>query len=441
MTRSGAPRALVVGGGVAGLAAAFGLHDRGYRVTLFESRQQLGGRAFSFEDRKTGQVFDNGPHVMLGCYRAMRGLLDRIGAAGDFEHQPTLRVAYRALGEPPSALRLPALPVPLAMPLALMRLPLTVGERWRALLGLGAVLRRSPAPWSVADWLRRRGQLGAPADWLWTPLCRAIMNVEPELAAARLFTSTLREAFSGRARSGAFLIPKRPWGAVLGEPAARQLAAEGIELRRGSRLVDLVVVDGAVRELRFGAGPSEVLEPTDTVVSALPWHALHRLVGGTQAFGALRKSPIVSAYFSCASSEEAIPDEGPITSLVAGDPFHFVCRTPGAGRQHFALLAGGATSLAGHKVEAIEEIARQQLARHYPGFDARVAAHVRIAKEAGATIVPESGSDALRPPPGLLEGGPRNLLVCGDWTDCGLPSTLEGAARSAEQMLRGFDRA
>ena len=423
------------------MAAAFGLHDRGYRVTLYESRKQTGGRAFSFDDRQTGQVFDNGPHVMLGCYREMRRLLGRIGATDGFEHQPTLRVAYRALGRSPSALRLPALPVPLAMPLALMRLPLTVGERWRALLGLGAVLRGSRATWSVADWLRHRGQVGAPADWLWIPLCRAIMNVEPELADARLFTSTLREAFSGRARSGAFMIPKRPWSALLGEPAARQLAAEGIELRLGSRLVDLTVVDGAVRELRFGNAPSEMLEPTDKVVSALPWHALDRLLGGEQSFGALRKSPIVTAYFSCEASEDAIPDEGPITSLVGGDPFHFVCRTPGAGRQHFALLAGGATSLAGHKVEAIEELARQQLVRHYPEFDARAPAHVRIAKEAGATIVPESGSGAMRPSPGLLEGGPRNLHVCGDWTDCGLPSTLEGAARSAEQMLRLFDEA
>ena len=422
------------------MVAAFGLHDRGYRVTLYESRKQLGGRAFSFEDRVTGQLYDNGPHVLLGCYREMRRLLERIGAAQDFEHEATLRVAYRGLGTDPAALRLPALPVPLAMPLALLRLPIAGRDRWRALLGLGAVLRGSPATWSVADWLRHRGQLGAPAEWLWVPLCRAIMNVEPELADARLFTRTLREAFSGRARSGAFIIPKRPWSAVLGEPAARQLAAEGIELRFGSRLAELVFADGAVRELRFGAGSPEVLEPADTVVSALPWHALSRLLGGEQRFGELRKSPIVTAYFSCESSEDAIPDEGPITSLVAGDPFHFVCRTPGVGRQHFALLAGGATSLAGHTVDEIEEIARLQLARHYREFDSRVAAHVRIAKEAGATIVPDSGSGVLRPRPGLLQGGPRNLNVCGDWTDCGLPSTLEGAARSAAQMLRRLAR-
>jgi len=426
---------LVLGGGVAGLVAAFGLRDRGYRVTLCESRHWLGGRAFSFEDRGTGRQVDNGPHVLLGCYDAMRALLRRIGTADGFEHARALTIACRDAEGRSAALRLPRLPVPLAMPLALLRLPIGSRDRCRALWGLASVLRGAPSGWSVADWLQRRGQLGAPANWLWTPLCRAIMNVEPELADARLFLGTLREAFGGRARSAAFLVPRRPWGELLGEAAARQLAAEAVELRLGARVEGLRLVQGAIRELGFGVGAPVVLGADDVVVSALPWHALSRLLGGGHAFATLGKSPIVTAHFSCERSDASIPDDGPITSLVGGAPFHFVCRTPGAPRSRFSLLAGGAGSLDGCTVAEIEERARRQLARHYPGFDPHSSAHVRVAKEAGATFVPRPGSGDRRPAPGQLSTGPLNLYVCGDWTDCGLPSTLEGAARSAARML------
>jgi hypothetical protein len=66
---------------------------------------------------------------------------------------------------------------------------------------------------------------------------------------------------------------------------------------------------------------------------------------------------------------------------------------------------------------------------------------VRIRKEQRATFLAAPGTAARRPRPGRLPGGPTNLRLCGDWTATGLPATLEGAARSAEIMLREFGAA
>lgn len=429
-------RAVVLGGGVAGLAAAFGLRERGFAVELFESRGWLGGRAFSFVDRTTGAWLDNGPHAMLGCYRAMRRLLHRLGTEGEFARDASLRLSYRSVGGATARLRLGPLPVPLAMPMALLRLPLRGSGRLRALFGMAAALVGASADWSVADWLQRRRQHGDPDSFLWRPLCRAIMNVEPELASAALFLRVLREAFGGSAAAAAFWLPRRSWGEILGAAAERALPAAGVALSLSRRVAALTTRAGAIDRIVFQDQSSSSIGSADLVVSALPWHSLARLLpAAAPGLQRLPASPIVSVHFAFEPPKAALPDEGPLVALVDGDPFHFLYRTPGHGPERLALLSGGNRTLDGCTVAEIEAVARAQLARHYPGFPVDAPAAVRVAKEALATFVAGPGSAALRPAPGRSPAGPANLLVCGDWTACGLPATLEGAARSAEMAL------
>jgi protoporphyrinogen oxidase len=196
MSTAAAPRrAFVLGGGVAGLAAAFGLAERGFRTDLLESRRWCGGRAFSFDDKLTGERLDNGPHAMLGCYHATRALLRRLGTEGLFAHDRALRMAYRTNDGRVDQLALRSWPVPLAMPFGLFGLQLPFGTKLRALWGMSTVAWGARAAWTLQDWLRARRQHGAPDAFLWRPLCRAIMNVEPDECAARDFLATLREAF------------------------------------------------------------------------------------------------------------------------------------------------------------------------------------------------------------------------------------------------------
>ncbi len=438
---SSKPRAFVLGGGVAGLTAAFGLADRGYQVTLCEARQHCGGRAFSFADAASGQRLDNGPHALLGCYRAMGALLQRLGTADRCQRDATLRLAYRYPGGHCDRLQLGGWPVPLAMPPALLRLGLPFRAKLRALFGMATALLPTPAHWTLADWLQRRGQTGLPDDVLWRPLCRAIMNCEPDACAARDFLATLREAFAGRAAQAAFVLPTAPWGVLLGDAAPAALARAGVALRLGARATGLVVGERFVSAVEFGDGTRCTLAADDLLVTALPWFALHRLCPALwPGAGALRSAPIVTAHFEVAAGAAVLPDEGPVVALVGGAPFHFVLRRPGGDPRRFALLSGGDRWFDGRSVAEIESAARAEMGRYYPEWSAEVATRVRITKEQHATFVAAPGSRALRPRPGRLVGGPANLRVCGDWTDTGLPATLEGAARSAEALLAGLPR-
>jgi uncharacterized protein with NAD-binding domain and iron-sulfur cluster len=484
---SNAPAAYVLGGGVAGLTAAFGLADRGYRTTLLESRGWLGGRAFSSFDKAAERHLDNGPHAMLGCYRSTRALLRRLGTEGLFQQDRALAMAYRAPGGRTLWLRLSRLPVPLALPLALCTFGMPWGARLRALWGMAMSLLPTPKDRTLAAWLARHRQTGAPDAHLWRPLCRAIMNVEPEQCAAADFLATLREAFTGSAARAAFWLPTRPWGEVFGDPAPQALAAAGVAVRCGARVQALELAAGAglaaaaaaartalptatttapsatsasaerspaATGLARGAQPAAtrragdaapavaaigladgeriVLRPGDVVVSALPWFALRAALPSLpEPLGRLDGSPIVSAYVTLAPTAPPLPDDGPVVALVDGAPFHFVLRTPGGDPRQCALLSGGDRSLDGQTVDAIAGRALAQLAAYVPEA-ALAGATVRVRKEQRATFVAAVGSDAARPAPGRLPDGPANLFVCGDWTATGLPATLEGAARSAE---------
>lgn len=429
--------ATVIGGGVAGIVAALGLRERGFRVRLIESRGWLGGRAFSFDDRGRGVsgpdgLCDNGPHVMLGCYDAMRRLLRRLGTEGGFAAAPSLALRYWGEGGRRWDLALGRLPTPMAMPWGLMKLPLGAGGRARGLWGLGQVLRGAPADMTLGQWLDRRGQRGAVGDFLWIPLCRAVMNAEPEQVSARLFLATLRQAFTGSAARAAIWIPARPWLDLVGVPARRMLEGEGVEVSTGVR-VGAVADDGAGGSTVHLAGGERLEVPAaDALVMAVPWHGAARLLGQpAERWRRLEGLPIVSVYFRCA--DDAAPESGAdLVALVGGAPFHFLCRTPGAAPGRFALLAGAAQGFDGQGVADIERIARRQLAAYDPSWHPDTPADVRVVKESRATITAAPGALDARPEPGRHE---RNVFVCGDWADVGLPSTLEGAARSGEAVV------
>jgi len=418
------------------MTAAFGLADRGYDVTLLESRRQCGGRAFSSHAPRVQRRFDNGHHVMLGCYTGMRSLLRRLGTEGDFQQDAKLTMTYRFGPDRSTTLSLSRLPVPLAMPFALLRLGIGFGSRLRAFRGMASVVWGANKEWTLSEWLRRRGQEGEPDDVMWRPLCRAIMNTEPEEASAADFLATLREAFLGRASSAAFWLPKKTWGELLGDPAPRALAAAGVVLRNGARVKGLRLDGGRVAAILIG---EEVVEvgADDVVVSALPWFALRKLLGSqldlVEDLGALRSAPIVTAYFTL--SGPAPIDDGPVVALVGARPFHFVLRNPTEPLSRFALLSGGDRSFDGKSIAQVVAIAKRQLSEFYGAHAAIDSAQVVVRKEQHATFVAAPGSDAVRPAPGRLPGGPQNLLVCGDWTATGLPATLEGAARSAQKLL------
>src|SRR5580698_5969239 len=107
-----AQRIVVVGGGLAGMAATVALQSAGQNIQLLEARKNLGGRAGSFEDPQTDETLDNCQHVLLGCCTNLLDFYRRIGAADRIDWQSTIHFIDSA-GDSFGLWAVPGLPAPL----------------------------------------------------------------------------------------------------------------------------------------------------------------------------------------------------------------------------------------------------------------------------------------------------------------------------------------
>ena len=439
-----APDVIVIGAGVAGLAAATALAEGGARVLVVEARGILGGRASAFRDNVTGDLVDNGQHVILGCYHETFRFLRRVGADNAVRLQASLEVPTVDRGGVRSVLRCPALPAPLHLLAGLLGwsalgwrdrasafrvAPALVRARRRAARGQDA--GPELADETVDAWLERHRQSPRLRALLWEPLAVAALNQDVRSATAAPFVRVVGAVFGGRPAEAAIGIPAVPLSELFGTPAERYLAERGGLVRRHApaRLVlaGRMVVGIEVRGERIRAG---------TVVAAVPWHAWRTLVADVDAGPvaalraaavARRPSPIVTVNLWL---DRTVLDV-PFLSL-PGRRFQFVfdrTRPERSGPAHLSLVSSGADDVLRQPSDRLVSTAFAELRAAVP--EARGAALVRgsVVREPRATFSLAPGE----PPRPRNRTPATGLWLAGDWTDTGLPATIESAALSGHR--------
>ena len=431
---------VVVGAGFAGLSAAARLAREGANVVVLEARSRLGGRATAFVDRETGELVDNGQHVLLGCYTETFAFLREVGAIQNVRVQPTLAVTMIDRAGRRSRLSCPSLPPPLhllagvmdwdaldwrdrisilrmATPLRLARRELRPGAR---------AIAASPGE-TVQNWLIRNGQTARLRELLWDPLALAALNQPSDCAAAPVFARVLAEMFGADPRSAAIALPVKPLHVMYAEPARAF-----IEQRRGS------VRTGVPARIHVGRERVVAVEAAGdrwhsaAVISSVPWFALPDLIGG-EALGltetldrarVMNSSPIVTINLWF---DRQVIDE-PFIGL-PGRPMQWVFDKRivfGEDASHLSLVSSGASpivQLANHELIAL---AHDELLNALPQTRPARLRRATVIREPRATFSLAPGQPR-RP---VTETPVRGFYLAGDWIDTGLPATIESAVRS-----------
>ena len=435
---------MVVGGGWAGASAAWRASRRGLRVELLEASPRLGGRASSFFDLDQGPL-DNGQHLFLGAYKETLVLLDDLGTAAWVEFQTPLSIPFLMADGRVEHLHASRLPGPLALGLGLLRFGALGPAERRGLLALGfsagldlaaACLgrysRRSGAV-SVADWLQACGQGRRLRALVWEPMVLAALNAAPEQARLREFLAVLGRGFLRGGRSASLGRARAPLSALLA-PLPQLLLAQGSRLRLNTRVGALESVGGGWR-LDLGAGES--LE-TPRVILALPARGAARLLGtersavlGLDLETARPSSAIVSVWLWSA---------GPLLprAMLAFGPqgeqqsrFHWGFSERLAQGWRTCVVGSAATQWAGEDAATIlSGLAAFLAARGLPYTWDRA----RVVREPRATPIFSPASPARLGQATSLDG----LALAGDWTETGLPATIEGAVLSGRLAFDTF---
>lgn len=427
----------VLGAGVAGLAAAVDLARRGHRVTLIEARGHAGGRAHSFRHAPTGDVVDNGQHILMGCCRETISFVDEIGARGLLREERGLDVPYLSEAGGVSRLNSHGWPPPLHLARALFGF----GElgRWDRLRAaepvVAAALDRSGARWrasTVAEWLQACRQSENAVRALWEPLCMAALNEPVASASAAQFGEVVRRAFLGRASNSGVIFSRVGLSRLLVEGAIDVIAACGGEIRLGCAARRLVFREGRVASVELDGGTELSV---DAVVSALPWGALRSLLPAesdlARKIEPLRGSPIVGIHLWFDREVCGEPFIGLLDS-----PVHWIidrnalCDLEKHSGPSVTLVISGAYGHVEAKSEDLVRLALGECRRFLPAArDAKVVHHL-VQKARDATLQARPEMQPHRP--GAETAWP-NLFLAGDWTDTGLPSTIEGAVVSGRR--------
>lgn len=435
---------VVIGAGCAGLSAAVRLADRGLKVAVFEQAPRLGGRASAFTDTGTGERVDNGQHVLFGCYDETYAFLRLIDAAGLAPLQARLALPMVDARGRIVPLRCPNLPAPWHLLAGLLRWKaLSLSDRL-AVLRVGQVIRRAqsrgidaavsavPAEQTVDDWLDRLRQPKAVRDWLWHPLTLAALNQSAGTAAAAPFVRVVAQLFGPSTDDSSVGLARVPLDEMYALPAQRFIEARGgvVRVRTPARIVQDAA--GAVAGVRTAGG----LVACRHVISAVAWHAFSGIWDAgvpaaaepvARVAAAMRSSPIVTVNLWL---DGPVMDETFI-GLVAA-PVHWIFNKAaivGEQATHLAVVTSGADDLAAADNDTVTRLTMGELARVLPLARTRRLLQSVVVREQRATFSLAPGS----PPRPAATTAVPGLHLAGDWTDTGLPATIEGAVVSGHR--------
>ena len=391
---------------MAGLAAALALADAGWAVSLYEASPAAGGRCRSYHDKELGCRIDNGNHLWLSGNRAITGFLRRVGAsdrkAGPREAMfPFFDLATgKGWTVRPNAGRLPWWVLSPSR-----RVPGAGLREYAGLLGL----LRAGACTTVAEVLPQ----GALYRKLLEPLVIAALNTAPTRGSARLMAAVVRETL---AKGGAACIPAYPsegLSATFVDPALTALQQTGADVQVGRRITELIVTGGRLEALATPDGPIP-LAPGDAAVLAVPGQVAQTLLPGLTAPDSFEA--IVNLHYRVSID----PGAAGFVGLLGGTA-EWVFVKPGV----VSVTVSAANRL-------LDRSASDLAATVWPELCAALGIAQpqppsRVVKERRATFAATPEEDRKRP---AARTSLANVALAGDWTNTGLPATIEGAIRS-----------
>ncbi len=397
----------IIGGGLAGLSAAVELAASGVATIVHEATDQAGGRCRSYDDAQSGMRIDNGTHILLSGNTAALGFLARIGATKLVSGALRARFPFCDLG----------LDRRWTLDLGAGRLPLWMFDRNRRAPDTGALdyLALARLMWPAPDGpLTRLMACKGPAyEQVMRPLLLAALNTEPSEASSNLVRAVVQGSIAqGGGACRPFLAPKGLSAAFV-EPALAYLKNNGAVLHFGHQLRRCALTGDAVTALDFGDGIVAV-GPQDAVVLAVPPYAAHSIIPALQGPDEFRA--IVNAHF------RIVPPRGaePMLGILNGTAEWIFCFD-----DRISATISGADGFMQHTKDELARMIWRDVQRVLDVPDDMPP--WQVVRERRATFAATPAQNAKRP--GVRTPW-RNLALAGDWTDTGLPATIESAVRS-----------
>ena len=420
----------IVGGGLAGLTAAAYLSSNNIPVTVFEASPKLGGRVYSFKHSSFPEPVDNGQHILMGCYRETIKLLNFISPTDRLKVQPALAIEFISRNGTSSWLKAIGPLHPLNLLLGIVRYGFFDLNTKYKLLQFMSKLYFSKGPIStqeesISDWLTRYGQTETANRALWHILAIGTMNAPPELSSARIFESILRQMFFTDSFASRIILPGTDLSQTFCLPAESFITGHGGIIEMSNKIGRAEKAESGKISLTDSSGCSQDF---DAVVFATPFYALEKIAGISNLVSLpdtkFTYSSIITFHFRLKSNK-------------LREQFYSIIDSPIQWVFNHGTWVTTVTSAANDIIDlSEEELLKLFLGEieKYLGIGKNAIITHKMIKEKRATFIPTPETEILRK--SILPKA-KNVFLAGDWTDTGLPATIEGAVLSGNRAAEG----
>ena len=413
-------RCLIIGSGISGLTAASILSSKKIQVTLLESAPKFGGRTYSFKDSESGETIDNGQHILMGCYKETLAFLNLIGAGNNFIFQKNLNIDFLTDDKKKYSLRSSLIPYPLNLLFAILNYnALNVVEKFRfigLIIKLPFISERSLENLSVLDWLEKENQNENIIRSFWEILCVGALNTNLKKASAKMFYNILIKIFFNGNFASTIILPKYGLSESIISPALSFIKKNDGKVFSSETIKELIVKNRTVIGVK---SDNNIYENFDFVISAIPLHALEKIISKE-----LLNIKTIFSYSTILNTHIWLK-ENPVEANFYGlinSPLHWIFNKG----SHLNLVISDADEISKKTNEEIIETALNELEKFTSAKKENLTGY-KIIREKRATFIPDNNVLYNRP---KSKTAIKNLFLAGDWTDTGLPATIESAAMS-----------
>ena len=431
---------VIVGGGLSGLAAGVFLSARGIPVTLFEQKPALGGRAYSYTDATTGDIVDNGQHVLIAGYEKTMAFLEKIGTKDLLKIQSRPELLFHHPQRGFQRLVLPSLPPPFHLTFGILSCRLfSIADRLRILRAGLSIKRLGESDYNtltdltVNQWLDMLGQPEECKRSFWEPLAVSIMNEHVASASAATFVRSVKKAFLSNRRNAALALPTVGLSELYAKHAEDFICAHSGSVFCNSDVTEVLFDGNIVSGVRLRSG--DIME-CSAIILAVPNTKLRALLPeplrNQPAFSAMESaamSPIVSIHLwfeTDAMLDDFVGLIGKRVQWVFNK--RRINKDKGKGG-HISAVISAAHEFVSLSNDDLIRLTMEDLKSAYPEFPSHPI-HAVVIREKRATFSCTPEIDRLRLP---QRTSVPNMFLAGDWTDTGFPATIESAIVSAER--------
>ncbi|MFA6977737.1 MAG: hydroxysqualene dehydroxylase HpnE [Ignavibacteriaceae bacterium] len=427
-------KCLVVGGGLAGLSASVYLAKNNIQVQLIEASPKFGGRAYSFVDEKSGNEIDNGQHLLLGCYYETIKLIKLLSAEDQFYFQKRLEINFIDQNKKEYHLKTAKLPYPFGLLAGLLSYhALSLLDKIKIKTLISTLLFTDSNKYSdvsVLDWLKKNRQNERSIKAFWEVIGVGALNSQLQNASANIFIDILKVIFLNGNKAAAMIIPKVGLSKAFIEPALNFLQSSKTELSLSEKLLEISI---AQNKAIAGFTDKGTINDFDAMIIAVPSYALDKInekyliIDNDKTD--LTTSSILTLHLWLKENKLKKPFYAFIDSRL-----HWVFNHG----EYITTVTSNADELIEKSQEELFSIISVELST-YLGITRENISHYKIIKEKRATFIPNKENLLKRP---SVKTKLENVFLAGDWTNTGLPATIEGAIKSgntaAEEVQKYF---